>query len=310
MRAQFLAWGLAIVCVAACGHSGSTGNPSAPTPSPPPAAPSSTVTVTGTVMEIGGGPVSGARIQIAGASEAVSDESGSFSVTFAPTGRNLTVIVSKAGYDSAYTAVTGPVLRVELQRQRRVTGRVLDTEGVPVPFLNLTGSGGALGLTDGNGLFEVAAGRSLTLRKDGFVERWIVLPPGQDISIGDVRIQQAIAITGPSHLQITLSDNDPEEQFFADFDDNHSCYPCKWIDIPGGQRLQIDVHASAAVRFEVSYGDYYSTPTRTVIGPGGLDLRVQIPSGQKILLLGLPTSPGVQVSLEHPVTFDLDVIEP
>jgi hypothetical protein len=262
-------------------------------------------------MEIGGGPVAGATIRIAGVSDdAVSDESGDFSLTLAPTTRNLSVTISKTGYDTTYATFTGSSLKVELQRQRRVTGRVLDTEGVPVPFLDLTGLGGGQAQTDANGLFEAVVGRVLTLRKDGFHQRSIVLPSGQDISIGDVRIQHTIAITGASHIQIVLSENDLEEYFFADFDENHSCYPCKWIDVTGSRPLQIDVHASAAVRFEVSFGDYYSTPTRSVIGPGGLDFRVQIPAGRQVLLLGLPSTPGVQVPLAHPVTFDLDVTEP
>jgi hypothetical protein len=313
MRAWFITCGLAIICSTGCRHSGSTGNPTAPTPAPTPAVPAS-ITVTGTVVEIGGGPVAGARIQIRdGAEETVTDESGRFSLTvIAPlSNRSLGATISKIGYDSANTTLVGGSIKIELQRQRRVTGRVVDTEGTPVPFLDLTGyEGGAKAQTDANGSFEIVAGHYFWLRKNGFVERFVTLPPGQDVSIGDVRIQRAITITDPAHLRVDLSANDLEEQFFDDSDQNQSCYPCLWIDVKSGRPLQVDIHASEAVHFVVSVGDYYSTLTRSVIGPGGLDMRVQIPAGQEIILLGLATTPGVQVPLDHPVTFDLDVTAP
>jgi hypothetical protein len=306
--------GLIALCSIGCGHAPSSGNPVTPTPDTSPRPSNADVTITGTVVEIGGGPVEGASIQTTtGGERAVSDASGAFSFTVpASSVANLNLRVSKAGYDTAYASPlrTG-VLKIELQRQRQVTGRVLDTEGIPVPDLDVL-AGGIHTKTDANGAFVATAGLYLTLQKDGFHQRIVVPPPGQDIALGDLRIQRSITLTGPSHFSFVLSENDPEEAFFEDADENLSCFPCKWLDVvSGGQLLQIDIHASAPGPFEVSsLGDFYSTPTRTQIGPGEFDLRVVVPASTHYLLVGLKTTPGVPVPLKDPVTFDVTVTVP
>ena len=76
MRARFLACGLAVLCQAACGQSGSTGN-SAQTPPPPPVE----RLISGTVSEIDGSPVAGVQVStLSGETTAITDANGSFSL--------------------------------------------------------------------------------------------------------------------------------------------------------------------------------------------------------------------------------------
>jgi hypothetical protein len=315
MRVWVLACGIGVLLSVGCGHPRSSGNPEGPTPVPVATPAPTTITWTGTVVEIGGGPVAGATIHVLqGSVDTVSDEFGAFSLTLpivAP--RFWTLQVSKSGYDpaGAYLQFTNGV-KIELQRQRQVTGRVLDSvDGRPVPNLTV-GFQAPQALTDSNGSFVTTAGRELRLQGNGFVSREIELPPGpQDASLGDVRIQRSIVIPGPLRLSVVLSENDPEEQFFADSDDNVSCFPCKWIDVVPGGPLQLDVHSSAAGPFVVAFvTDSYGNVTRTGIAPGGFDAQVQLPAGVGYLLIGLRTSPGVRVPLAQPVTFDMAFTSP
>jgi len=130
MRARFIACGLAIVCLAGCGHSESTGIPSAPTPTlPTPTPPTATPPavqrlVSGTVGEIDGSPLAGAQVStLSGETTATTDGNGSFSLAI-----NSSVVLlhfAHEGYEARDWGMSrgdGPVtMNVTMQRVLRLS---------------------------------------------------------------------------------------------------------------------------------------------------------------------------------------------
>jgi hypothetical protein len=171
------------------------------------------------VIEIGGAVVPGATV---GARS--SDESPSYNHLFGETqtdgngGFQLTVdsgthspigcvylVVAKERYVGITVHPTGSTedLTIMLQRFREATGTVVEIDGGPVAGVSVTtgGSKGVMTTTDARGRFVLRdVGNHLWFSKDGYVNRELVVPQGQDVALGTVNLQRAIRLSVRSRV--------------------------------------------------------------------------------------------------------------
>src|SRR5262249_29173897 len=134
--------------------------------------------------------------------ETPTDADGRFLLSFVPSVTCMLLWVKKEGYVSTSLSLSKSVdgLRVDLQRLRQVSGKVVEVDGGPVAGVRVVSSGvnGPVTFTDDTGSFvQPVVGTSLRLDKPGYVFKDVDVPPGPDaVALGTVRIQRAISVSG------------------------------------------------------------------------------------------------------------------
>lgn len=151
---------LSLSCTIACGQQ-------ATQPTPPGSA---TVRITGTVVEIGGGPVAEATVKAfrcssrdASLAQTLTDTIGGFNLTFDAAMSTMGCVflrVQKAGYanESAQLEKLEGII-INLQRERRVSGTIVEVDGGPVYGVRISTAGSSpvsTAFSDANGSFVIA----------------------------------------------------------------------------------------------------------------------------------------------------------
>ena len=333
-------WMLACVaslCTAACAQGASPvplarSAASVIAPTALPAAEPISIGMSGTVVEIGGGPVADATVSVRKCSndhppngdliaQAQTDATGTFRLTIQGDTQHpvqcVDLIADKGGYQSAtaeeYTSHDN--IRFRMQRLRRVTGRVVEVDGGPVPAVIVANSGlaGAETFSDANGFFALdEVGRLLALFKTGYVAREVESPQGQDVNLGTVRLQRTIEVSVGATLASRISSADVSyDDFRVMGDEGKYCSPCKWIDLETQQNLDIHLEWSGEIPltlWAVTRGPY--TELKALAKPGESSLTLRVPATTRVLLVGVQSAtPGQQAS-GQPVPFKLSVIVP
>ena len=311
------------LCVASCGDDRST--PVGPTPtSAPPTLGSPTFRASGTVFEIGGGPVAGAVVSVRSC-----DDTPSYNYTFGQSrtdalgGFQLEVSsgsespvgcvylqVVKNGYVGALLESPRSIdgLAIKIQRLREVTGRVVEVEGGPVSGValsNWTGPSGPEATSNASGFFAVNdVGKYLSLNKAGYVWRAVDVPEGQAVDLGTVYLQRAITLAAGSRVSSRISSADIPYELY---DQGAFCSPCKWIDLkPGQQNLSIQLTWSGDVPLTIWAGtDYYGSLEVAAAKNGESPLTVSVPAATTVVLVGVRSNTFTQQSVAQPVPFEL-----
>ncbi len=234
-------------------------SPSRPTPTPAP----TTLELSGTVVEIGAGPVAGATVSAVNCAvhthvfgQTVTDASGAFRISKLPIGC-VSLGAEKSGYEREEPrepAEGNENITLRLQRLRRATGRVVEVDGgSAVPSVEVSthrSARAAAAVSDANGFFVInGVGRLFYLDKRGFALRSVEVPEGQDVDLGPVRLQRAIEISAGASLTSQISSRDV---YYGDFyvmgDDGVFCSPCKSIDLQTRQQdLEIRLQWSGPI---------------------------------------------------------------
>jgi hypothetical protein len=214
---------VASLCTAACAQGASPvplarSAASAIAPTALPAAEPISIGMSGTVVEIGGGPVADARVSFRRCSnnhppdgdviaQAQTDATGTFRLTIHTDTQHMVgcvdLIAEKGGYESATAEkdTSHDNIRFRMQRQRRVTGRVVEVDGGPVPAVSVEtvetyGPSGPATFSDANGFFALnGVGRLLVLYKTGYVARIVEPPQGRDVNLGTIHFQRTIEVS-------------------------------------------------------------------------------------------------------------------
>lgn len=206
---------VASLCTAACAQGASPvplarSAASAIAPTALPAVEPISIGMSGTVVEMGGGPVADATVSVRRCSndnplngdliaQAQADATGTFRLTIHSDTQHtvgcLDLVAHKGGYESAtaekYTSHDN--IRFRMQRLRRVTGRVVEVDGSPVPAVIVAtiGLSDLATVSDANGFFALnEVGRLLGFYKAGYVARSVEPPQGQDVNLGTVHLQR------------------------------------------------------------------------------------------------------------------------
>ena len=324
---------LALLCAVGCDQHDSV--PTTPGRTPLPTTLPSTIHVSGTVVEIGAGPVAGATVSAGSCDDTpsyahvfdqtVTDATGVFRMTIdsgseRPIGC-VYLIAEKDGYQRGNEkpdeqAENYENITLRIQRLRRVTGRVIEVDsGGAVPGAHLSTGGSTPALSAANGFFVLdGVGTSLSLAKHGFVNRIVGVPEGQDIDLGLVRLQRTIEISAGASLTSHISSMDvPYDDFYRMWDDGVFCSPCKLIDLHTQQRdLEIRVHWSGDIPLTLWAGGLVGNTydeLKTPPAPAGQShLSLRVPATSTVLLVGVPSATPGQQSVRTRVPFELIAI--
>ena len=329
---------VASLCTAACAQGASPvplarSAASVIAPTALPAAEPISIWMSGTVVEIGGGPVADATVSVRHCShdhppngdliaQAQTDATGTFRLTIHTDTQHpvgcVDLIADKGGYESATAEnyASHDNIRFRMQRLRRVTGRVVEVDGGPVPAVIVAtlGLSGPETFTDANGFFAVnEVGRLLAFYKTGYVARDVESPQGQDVNLGTVHLQRTIELSAGATLASRISSADVSyHDFWMMGDEGKYCSPCKWIDLETRQQ-DLDIHLEWSggiplTLWAVTAGPY--TVLKALAKPGESSLTLRVPATTRVLLVGVQSAtPGQQTS-GQPVPFELSVIVP
>ena len=340
MRLQLVC--LAVLSTAACDDRTSPNGTRLPTSPTAPTAMPAAIELSGTVEEIGGGPVASATVSARSCDETpshdhlfgntLSDAAGAFRLPI-DSGSSMPigcvyVRAEKSGYTR--TTVGGNRLlagsqhehiTLRIQRLRRAAGRVVDVEsGGPVPAVKVSAGGAAptdVAVTDANGFFVLnGVGTSLRLDKTGFVFRSINVPEGQDVDLGPVRFQRTIQMAAGASLTGQISSADVYyDDFYIMGDDGVFCSPCKSIDLQTGQQdLEIRLQWSGEIPLALWAAAYSTNPfvelrTQPAL-PGESTLSLRVPAATHVLLVGVRSPMPGQQTVEQTVPFQLTAKAP
>ena len=320
---------LLVMWTIACEESGPR-PPTSPTPAaqvPPAVGGATAVDLSGTVVEIGAGPVEGATVsarncesnqQVLG--QAQTDATGAFRLTIdaatSATTRCMGLSAQKVGYlpTDSFQAGTPPIT-IRMQRLRRATGRVLEVDGGPLQRVKLStaGQAGTATATDENGFFILnGVGRWFDLEKTGFVTRQIQVPEGQDIDLQTIHLQRTMQVSAGSRVTSRISSSDGYYDSFTMWDEGVFCSPCKAIEIETGQQdLDVELHwtGGSPLTLWTVYGYWNSTRTAPA-SPDVFNLRWRAPADTFILLVGVRSNTFAAQSIPEPVYFDLSIKVP
>ncbi len=327
---------LAVPCAVACtqGPSPLTGarmTPTGPTTVPAPATAPVSIEMSGTVVEIGAGPVAGATVSVRSCDDSPSfnhlfgqtqtDATGAFRLTI-DSGSQLSVgcvdlIAEKDGYERTNAEPGAPGhdnIRFRLQRLRSATGRVVEVDGGrPVAGARVTvGFQGPETFSDANGFFVLnGIATTFSIDKSGYVARTVAVPAGQDLNLGTIYIQRTIVVSAGSTLTGRLSSADVYYDDFYIMGEDAICSPCKWVELQTGQQdLEIRLQWSGVIPLTIwgatfdPYNEFTSPPTR----PGESSLSLQVPAATRILLVGVASRTPGQQTLGQPVPFELSAV--
>ena len=313
---------LGLSCATACGREATpptTPTPTTPTPTP---SPSATLRATGTVVEIGGGPVPEASVGAFGCSSGASplaqtltDTTGGFSLALESAVGNIGCVflrVQKAGY--ALEEVRGGLegITVRLQRQRRVSGTIVEIDGGPVHGVNISTSGSSLAtvLSGANGSFVIdGVAKYMNLVKEDFASRFIEVPAGQDVDLGTVHFQRRIVVKNGSRVVSRLSAADVDYDFYDMWDNEVWCIPCKRIELDSEQQeLVVELQWSAATPLQLwASTDSANTAATDRAKPGESALTLRVSAATRVLLVGVPSPTRSPQPLQQPVNFELSI---
>jgi len=314
---------LLVVWTIACEESGPR-PPTSPTQVPPTVGGATTVELSGTVVEIGAGPVEAATVsagncdsnrQVLGQTE--TDASGAFRLTIdastSVTTRCIFLSAEKAGYVKTDIPQLGtPPITIRMQRLRRVAGRVMEVDGGPLQRVTVSG-GGQSGATDENGFFILnGVGRWFSLEKTGFVTRQIQVPDGQDLDLQTIHLQRTIKVSAGSHVTGRISSSDGYYDSFTMWDESVFCSPCKAFELETGEQdLDVELHwtGGSPLTLWTVYGYYNSTRTAPA-SPDVFNLRWRAPADTFILLVGVRSNTFAAQSIPEPVYFELSIKVP
>jgi len=316
---------LVLSCIVACGQGRSA--PTSASTNPP--IDPGTFRATGTVVEIGAGPVADATVSVVSCNpspsygnvfgQALTDATGGFRLTVAsgsqfPVGC-VFLRVKKEGYVQTDTNSMGSAdgITIKLQRLRQASGTVVEVDGGPVPGVKVVSSGGNGPATfaDANGSFvQHGVGAFLTLEKSGYVSRTVQVPEGQDLALGTVYIQRAIVVSRGTSIARRISSADVDYDLADMWDEAELCSPCKWIDLETGQQdLDIEVQWSGEIPLQLwAATDYYGRSQTAAATPGESALTLRVPAATRILLVGVRRRTGVPQTLLQPEAFELNTI--
>ena len=251
--------------------------------------------------------------------QTLTDAAGGFSLVVEPAaagGLCMALRVQKAGY--ALTEVRGALegITVRLQRQRRVSGTIVEIDGGPVDRVTVSSAGSSplsKTLSDTTGSFVInGVADYMTLVKDGFASRFVVVPPGQDVHLGTVNFQRRLAVQAGSTLVNRLSAADVDYDFYDMWDQEIWCIPCKWIDLDSGQQeLVAELRWSPAVPLQLwASTDYGNSAAIGRPKTGEAQLTLRLPSATRLLLVGVASPTRSPQPLEQPVIFELSIVVP
>ena len=318
MKSEWIAC-LGLSCAIACGQQATQ-----PTPPPTPPRPV-TLRITGTVVENGGGPVAEASVEAFTCSsdrsqaQTLTDTIGGFLLTIdAATSTTACVFlrVQKVGYaiETAQVRKLEGVM-ISLQRERRVSGTIVEIDGGPVEGVSISNAGSSpvsTAFSAANGFFAVTGvAKFMNLVKEDFVSRFIEVPAGQDVDLGIVPLQRRILVKNGSRVSGRLS---PADVVYSDtypmWDEGIWCAPCKRFDLDGRpEELVADLRWSGAIPLQLWASDAYTD----VIGrpePGASALTLRLPPTARFLLIGVPSSTLSPEPLQQPINFELSITGP
>jgi len=311
------------LCTIACSEDG--GTPTSPTPSSstqriPPAPPKSDVS--GTVVEIGGGPLAAAKVsgrscdrRFLVTNETLTDAHGAFRLNLESSpGGCLNFAVEKSGYEFAgpWSTETMTEVTLKMQRLRRVTGQVFEVDGSPLAgvIAKIRGKSPASTLTDASGFFVLSGvGGFFFLEMTNFAPKTVLVPEGQDLDLGRINLQRKIGIAPGSRLTIRLSPSDASE----DWGEDVLCSPCKVIDLlePRQQELSAEIHWAGSIPLTVwaasNYWDPFGVPS---VRPDECTVLGRVQPGAHHLWVGVRTDVHAPQSIAEPITFELFLKEP
>lgn len=336
-RSQFAC--ILLLSVAGCDEKPSPNGPFTPTG---PTETGETVSygwvMSGTVVEIGGGPVAGARVSARSCddipaynhvfAEVETGGTGEFRITFRAgsqlRSRCVYLRAEKTGYvrpieeEATWTGGRTDIKRdnitIKLQRLRRATGRVIEVEsGAGVPGVEVSGdrSSPPSVLSDVNGFFVLEGiGNFLNLARNNFVTRIVSVPEGQDVDLGAVPLQRTIALRAGARMTTQISSRDVYyDNFFVMWDDGVFCSPCKAIDLETqGQDLEIRLQWSGEIPLGIWawMGGYDESRARPA--PGQSILSFRVPAATRVLLVGAASPAPGQQTVGQPVPFELAAV--
>jgi hypothetical protein len=285
----------------------------------------STFYASGTVVEIGGGPVADATVSVRSCDDtpsynhifgqSMTDTTGGFGLEVA-SGTQLPLgcvylRVAKNGYvgvDLEWPRSTES-LTIRMQRLREVTGRVVEVDGGPISGVAVSnGRSGPVAVSNASGFFVVNdVGTYMTLNKTGYVERSADVPEGQAVDVGTVHLQRAIVLSAGSRVTSRISSADVPYEFSDMWDQGYFCSPCKWIDLQTGQQdLAIQLRWSGDVQLTLwAATDYYGRLVVATAKPGESALTLSIPAATRVLLVGIRSETLAPQTVPQPVPFEL-----
>ncbi len=304
--------------------------PTSPTPpaqAPPTVGGITAVELSGTVVEIGAGPVEAATVfarncnsnqQVLGQTQ--TDATGAFRLTIdaatSATTRCMGLSAEKVGYvaTGAYQPGTPPIT-IRMQRLRRASGRVLEVDGGPLQRVKVSGGGqsGTATATDGNGFFVLnGVGGGFYLEKTGFVTRQLQVPEGQDIDLQTVHLQRTMQVSAGSRVTSRVSSSDVYYDSYTMWDEGVFCSPCKAIEIETGQQdLDVELHwtGGSPLTLWTVYSYWNSARTAPAL-PGVFSLRWRASADTFMLLVGVRSDTFAAQSIPEPVYFELSIKVP
>jgi hypothetical protein len=341
MRGLYMRWlciCLAVPCAVACREQGPSPligartTPTGPTTVPAPATAPISIEMSGTVVEIGAGPLAGATVSVRSCDDSPSlnhlfgqtqsDAAGAFRLTI-DSGSQLPVgcvdlLAEKGGYESTIAEPREPGhdnIRFRMQRLRSATGRVVEVDGGrPVPGVRVFTHEpqGPPTFSDANGVFVLSGvATSLSLDKSGYVARTVGMPAGQDLNLGTIRIQRTIVVSAGSTLTGRISSEDVDYEVFAWGEDIEFCSPCKWIELqPEEQDLEIRLQWSGEIPLTiwaaaVAPYDIFKSPGTQ---PGESSLALRVPASTRILIVGVSSRTPGQQTPRQPISFTLSAV--
>ena len=315
-----LVLGVALSSAVACGREASS--PVAPSPPSPP----SVFRASGTVVEIGGGPVAEASVLAArcGApppevtilARTLTDASGRFVLTHdspSPLFGCLSLWIEKDGYVPQSWEGPRDGVTIRLQRLRRVIGRVMEVDGGPVSRVEVTPYSphtGARTSTDHSGFFELNhVGSHIVLRKGGYVQRGVTVPEGQDIDLDVVRMQPRIVLSGASSLVSRISSEDVDHDLSWWGSPEYICSPCKEIELQTEQRaLEIRLQWTGNIQLDlwVASGSCCEKIVLARARPGESMVTLPVDATANLMYVGVSYPWGApSPAFADPVAFEL-----
>src|SRR5262249_6002768 len=197
-------------------------------------------------------------------------------------------------------------IKITLQRLRVVSGRIVEIEGSPLNGVTAEAPFHTT-LTNPAGQFVLAGvGDYFNVRKEGWVGRTVTLPHGQDLDLGDVRLQRMLSLSVKSSVTTRLSPDDVDYTFDDDLDVVPWCSPCKWIDVvTRGQDLDIRLQWSGEVPMSIwATSDFWGTSVSATPKPGESALTLRVPAATRAVLVGV-LNPRRTPLLLQPEPFDI-----
>jgi hypothetical protein len=312
---------LGLSCAIACGQQATQPTPPRPVQPTPPGP--VTLRVTGTVVENGGGPVAEASVEATCSSDrhsqaqTLTDTFGGFSLTLDAATATVGCVflrVQKTGYATETVQVREKLegVTINLQRERRVSGRIVEFDGGPVEGVRISNAGSlplSTAFSDANGFFVITGvAKFINLVNEDFVSGFVEVPIGQDVDLGTVHLQRRILVNNGSRVSSRLSAEDVvSSDSYPMWDLGIWCAPCKRFDLDGRpEELIAELQWSGAIPLQLWATDFYTD----VIGrpePGASALTLRLPPTARFLLVGVPSSTFSPQPLQQPIDFDLSV---